>query len=71
MIAKNDNSVIVKNVLGRNPPVTTSAISGRCIAWPNSATGPSNMTKVTNTPTATKAISLMSDSPAIANINPS
>ena len=46
-------------------------MSGRSIAWVNSAAGPSNIQNVTNTPTARKAMSFTSDSAATASIRPS
>ena len=48
-----------------------AAVDGRCMASLNSATGPSNIQKVTKIPTARNATSLTIDSVATANIRPS
>ena len=70
-MAKNASSVMVAKMLGRNPPERTDAVLVWFIAWVNRSKGPSNNTKVTNTPTAMKATSLIIDSLAIASIRPS
>ena len=62
---------MVMSVLHTGSRVSTAAVRGVSIALVNSAIGPSNMKKVTNTPTVTKATSLISDSVAIARISPS
>ena len=70
-MATNESKVIATQVETVGAVVSTLAVSGRAIASRNSPHGPSNITKVTNTPTATKAISLMINSVAIASIKPS
>ena len=70
-MANSDRSVIASSVLITGSRVSAAAVSGRSRAWPNNANGPSNIQKVTNTPTPTKATSLTSDSVAIASIRPS
>ena len=55
----------------RGARVITVAVCGFSRPRLNSASGPSNITKVTNTPTARKATSLTIDSVAIASISPS
>ena len=51
--------------------VSTEAAGSDCIARLNSATGPSNIQKVTKIPTARNVTSLTMDSAAIASIRPS
>ncbi len=51
--------------------VSTEAASGEFIALLNSATGPSNIQKVTKMPTARKDNSLTINSAATASIRPS
>ena len=62
---------MVMSVLHTGSRVSAAAARGCSIALANRFIGPSNMKKVTNTPTVTKAISLISDSVAIARISPS
>ena len=66
-----DSSVMAMSVLHTGSRVSTAAVRGCLHRLANSATGPSNIQKVTNTPTATKATSLTIDSVAIASIRPS
>ena len=66
-----ERSVITISVLHTGSRVSTAAVRVVSIALVNSATGPSNMKKVTNTPTVTNATSLTSDSVAIARMSPS
>ena len=70
-IATVESSVMMMSVLHTGSRVSTAAVRGVFIACANSAAGPSNITKVTNTPTVTKATSLISDSVAIARMSPS
>ena len=70
-MAKNESSVIATKVEIVGSRVSTLAVSGCAMACLNNAHGPSNITNVTNTPTATNATSLMIDSVATASISPS
>ena len=70
-MAKKDSIVIATIVPSIGSRVSTAAVFGCSNARANSATGPSNIQNVTNTPTATKATSLTIDSVAIASIKPS
>ena len=58
MIATKDSSVIAITVEKVGGVVSTAAVSGRLSARENRSTGPSNIQKVTNRPTARKAASL-------------
>ena len=51
-------------------PASTAAAAGFSCALATRSHGPSNITKVTNTPTVTNATSLTIDSVAIARISP-
>ena len=70
-IAKNDSSVLASSVSSGGSRVSTEAASGEFIALLNSATGPSNIQKVTKMPTARNDSSLTIDSAATASISPS
>ena len=70
-MAKNDSSVLASSVSSGGSRVSTEAASGEFIALLNSATGPSNIQKVTKMPTARNDSSLTIDSAATASISPS
>ena len=70
-MANSDSTVMAQNEASCGACDNTAAVRGSASARANSAKGPWNMTNVTNTPTARKAISLTIDSAAIASIKPS
>ena len=70
-MANSDSVVMAQNDANGGTRVSTAADCGCSSARANSANGPWNMTKVTNTPTVRNAISLTIDSVAIASIRPS